>query len=166
MTPPAAEQKAHDLFYAGEDWCRPLRKAAREQLSDGQNHRLTINIPKERMPFTDFAQAIHSSWLCVSPAGLGWDCYRHYEAGLFGAVPVLSRADILPYRPYLHGLDAIYYDPERSILEQLKPWLADKSRLIEMARRARAHVLQNHTRKARSDYILEAIHSRSPNPAE
>jgi len=153
--------KTHDIFYAGDDWCRPLRQSIRDQLLDCRDQALVIKIPSGRLTFDDFARAIHSSWLCISPPGLGWDCYRHYEAGLFGSVPVLSRPDITPHRAFVHGYDAIYYEPERPILEQLQPWLADKSRLIEMAHQARIRALQHHTRTARSQYIIATILARS-----
>lgn len=158
---PVASAKTHDIFYAGADEHRPLRESIREQLH-AAGGRVSVNSPRERMDYGDFARAIHSAWLCISPAGLGWDCYRHYEAGLFGAVPVLSRADIMPYQPFVHGSDAIYYDPERPVLEQLEPWLGDKSRLLDMAQRARARVLRHHTRAARSRYLVECVRQLPP----
>ena len=149
--------KIHDIFYAGDDWCRPLRQSIRHQLQSCSDPGLAIRTHQGQMPFVEFALAIHSSWLCISPPGLGWDCYRHYEAGLFGSVPVLSRPDITAHRAYIHGHDAIYYEPERPLLEQLQPWLADKPRLIEMARLARERVLHYHTRTARTQYMIDTL---------
>ena len=40
---------------------------------------------------------IQSSYFVLSPAGNGIDCYRNFEAMYLGAVPVVQRAEQLPY---------------------------------------------------------------------
>jgi hypothetical protein len=40
---------------------------------------------------------IQSSYFVLSPAGNGIDCYRNFEAMYLGAVPIVQRAERLPY---------------------------------------------------------------------
>lgn len=151
---PSMDEKTYDLFYAGEDWCRPLRGNIREELRQSTHEGVKVMAPEGRLEYKAFAEGLRKSWLCVSPPGLGWDCYRHYEAGLFGAVPVLSQPDIWAYERFEHGVDAIYYHPDRAIMPQLRPWLEDKARLHAMAQRAKERVMKFHTAEARSQYAI------------
>jgi hypothetical protein len=55
-----------------------------------------------------FVRNISSAYFVESPPGMGSDCYRHYEAMLVGAIPVVSRTS-LSY-PVFEGLPHLPVD--------------------------------------------------------
>ena len=143
LVKPAA--KRHDIFFSGAD-TGPARAQAREILqrlkAGGQ---FQIYLPEATLSQQDFYQACAESYVVVSPSGWGWDCYRHYEAGLCASVPVMNYPTIRRYRPLIEGEHGFYYDLEGDGLERcLRKILADKARLVEMGQKARAHVLEYH----------------------
>ena len=88
------------------------------------------------------------AWLTWSPEGLGWECFRHYEAPFAFSVPIINSPTIIRYRPLIDGIHAFYYCPDEpnALAEKVKTALGDKKRLREMAERAHAHVLKYHLR--------------------
>ncbi|KAL3907729.1 MAG: hypothetical protein SGILL_008756 [Bacillariaceae sp.] len=38
----------------------------------------------------DYVKELSSSKFVLSPSGMGWDCYRHWEALVYGAIPVIE----------------------------------------------------------------------------
>lgn len=89
------------------------------------------------------------SWITLSPAGLGWDCYRHMEAALAGSVPLVSTPTIERYRPLVTGEHCLAYHPDEDrIVPIVTEALADKARLQRMAEAARQHVLDHLTETA------------------
>jgi glycosyltransferase involved in cell wall biosynthesis len=86
------------------------------------------------------------AWITLSPAGLGWDCYRHMEAALAGSVPLVSAPTIHRYRPLLIGEQCLSYHPDEDrIADIVGTALADKERLQAMAHSAREHVRKHLT---------------------
>jgi glycosyltransferase involved in cell wall biosynthesis len=96
--------------------------------------------------------------LVWSPAGLGHDTFRHYEAAACGSVPLISRPTIEQYAPFREGETAFFYDPEPGGLgAALARALERREDLPAMGRTARAHVLAHHTVRARVDHMLAAV---------
>ncbi|HEY0256507.1 MAG TPA: glycosyltransferase, partial [Candidatus Methylacidiphilales bacterium] len=135
-----------------------------------------VYLPESPLPQEDFYKACAESYLVISPAGAGWDCYRHYEAALCGSVPVMNYPGIRRYRPFLEGEHAFFYDLEDSGLERcIRRALADRPRLVEMGQNARRHVLQYHLYSKLLLMMLKELsklasnadyeHIRSPNGA-
>src|SRR5262249_11662590 len=84
----------------------------------------------------------------------GWDCARHYEAPLAGAVPLINYPTIVRHRPLRDGEHCILYAAERGALANaVRTALADKERLKRIARAAQAHVREHHTPQARAEYV-------------
>ena len=121
------------------------------------------------------------SWLVWSPEGLGWDCFRHYEAAAAGSVPVINVPSITCDRPLMHGQHAIYYASEcrgpsmihgdfRHITDGLVPTvlqaLKDRASLAAMGQEARAFVLREHTHQALVRRLMEtaAYLAEAPGP--
>jgi hypothetical protein len=109
---------------------------------------VVLDIADARMPYPEYLERMARAWLTWSPEGLGWDCFRHYEAPLFYTVPFINSPTIVRYAPLEDGVHAIYYHPdERNSLEdQIKSALADKDKLRRMAQTARSYVLKYHVR--------------------
>jgi hypothetical protein len=148
--------KTSDVFFAGaingnstvrDDGLRQLRKLA--------DRGLKIDIATERLSHADFYRRMSQAWLAWSPSGLGWDCYRHYEAPQCLAVPVINYPTIARHQPLEDGVHAIYYAPEGDGLScAIETALANKERLRQIAIAGRAHVRANHAGPAFCERVL------------
>ena len=150
-------QKDIDVFFAG-DLSNAIRRDAVETVRSLSKRGLRVVTPSTWLPYQDYMAALARSWLVLSPEGLGWDCYRHYEACLAGSVPVINHPR---YRRPLflqHTVHCFYYDlSQSSLAELLLTALANKDMLMRMAEAGRQHVLANHTRSAVARYMLRQI---------
>jgi hypothetical protein len=151
-------EKTHDIFFSGTVLGNStVRAAGLAELERLESLGYTIDRPTERLPYDAFLERMSHSWLAWSPEGMGWDCYRHYEAPIAQAVPLMNSPSIIRHAPLLHGVHGIYYDVEPGGLARAAiDALAHKDRLRDIALAARAHVFAQHTRKAYCDHILRA----------
>ena len=93
----------------------------------------------------------------MSPEGLGWDCFRHYEAPACGSAPLINQPWLDRHAPLIAGEHALYYDVEPGGLTRaVTAALADKPALAKMAAAAQAHVMAHHTPQALARYVVEA----------
>ena len=116
---------------------------------------LKIDIAEERLPQDEFYRRMSQAWLAWSPSGLGWDCYRHYEAPQCLSVPVINYPTIARYQPLEDGIHAIYYSPEGDgLCRTIEFALADKDRLKQIAVGGRAHVRANHVGPKVCEHVL------------
>ena len=114
-----------------------------------------IDIAEGRLSPQDYRRCAQA-WIVWSPEGLGWDCFRHYEALGCGSVPVINQPTIERHRPLVGGVHALFYDPEPGCLTAtIEAALADKDRLRTIARAGKAHVLAHHTLEAIGTYVVE-----------
>ena len=150
-------EKTHDLFFSGAvEGNSTVRAAGLPDLERLRDMGVKIDQPTERLPYDAFMERMSHSWLAWSPEGMGWDCYRHYEAPIVQAVPVMNNPTIVRHAPLLSGVHGVYYDIEPGGLERaVMAALADKDRLRGMALAARDHVFAHHTVKAHCDHILQ-----------
>jgi Glycosyl transferases group 1 len=149
-------EKSVDIFFAGriEGSSFLRRRGMSELLALREQHGIVIDI-SDRLPQDEFYRRCARAWLTWSPEGLGWDCFRHYEAAVCGSVPLISQPTIERHRPLAQGIHAIYYDIEGDGLTRaVVAALADKPRLEAMSRAARAHVLAHHTPTALAHHIV------------
>jgi len=109
---------------------------------------LILDIVEGRIGYTEYTERMARAWLTWSPEGLGWECFRHYEAPLVCTVPVINSPTIVRYEPLQDGVHAIYYHPDEphSLGDKIRSALADKDRLRLIALTARSHVLKYHVR--------------------
>jgi Glycosyl transferases group 1 len=158
-----AVEKQYDLFFAGAVEHSTVRQAGLQWLERLRQQGYAVYVSTQRIDQRQFDQLLSASWLCWSPEGSGWDCYRHYEACLAGSVPVINFPTIQRFAPLVHGVHCFYYAIEGDDLFQIiRAALADKRRLKEMALAARKHVLEHHTCDRVGAYVLaESISARS-----
>jgi hypothetical protein len=154
---PPSRDKNIDLVFAGR-LCNDTRKRAAEQARSLAAQGVRVFIPDQPLPYPAFMEILGRSWLVLSPEGLGWDCYRHYEAYLAGSVPLISRPRF-QRRLYLEeGKHCFYYDADRDCIgRRVLELLADKPRLARMAGEGRQYVLANNTRSAVGRYMLKEL---------
>ena len=143
----AAQEKTADVFFAGDtESSSSVRAAGMRELTALRERGITVDIPQSRLPLPEFYQRAARAWLVWSPEGLGWDCFRHYEAPACGAVPVINQPTIERHQPLAAGEHAFYYDPAPGELTRtIVAALADKDRLRAMARAGQSHVMAHHT---------------------
>jgi hypothetical protein len=156
--PAAPREKRVDVFFAGLTEANAyVRESGLRELMALRDAGVSIDIPEGRMPREEFFRRCADARLVWSPAGLGQDTFRHYEAAACFSVPLISRPTIEQHRPFTEGETAFFYDPEPGGLTvAVKRALAAGENLPAMARAARSHVLAHHTDKARVDHMLAA----------
>jgi glycosyltransferase involved in cell wall biosynthesis len=154
--------KSSDVFFSGAvDLSSAVRVAGMKQLERLASRGLRVDLSAERLAQPDFYRRMARAWLAWSPAGIGWDCYRHYEAPQCLTVPVINYPTILRYDPLEDGIHAIYYPPEGDGLSAaIEAALLDKERLKRMALAGREHVRAHHIAPVFCERVLrEALDS-------
>jgi hypothetical protein len=148
--------KKVDVFFAGDTKNRPNRIHGLKQLEQLKQEGVSVDIAQERLSHDDFFQRCAQARIVWSPEGFGWDCFRHYEVALVGAVPLMQSPTIQRYAPMVDGEHALYYYVEGDALAiRIRQALQNRARLAEMGRAARRHVLQWHTHEAINQYVIE-----------
>jgi Glycosyl transferases group 1 len=153
--------KKTDVFFAGQLHLRPNRLTGIRQLERLKSEGYKIDIviqrsPRERMPQDEFFQRCAQAYLVWSPEGFGWDCYRHYEVGAVGSVPLMQSPPIQRHAPLMDNEHAVFYHVEGDHLAvRVRQALQNRARLVEMGQAARRHVLKWHTYGALSRYVIE-----------
>jgi len=154
---PADEiQKTIDLFFAGSidsrSWVRTVGLAELDAL---RHNGISIELACDPLAPEAFYRRCAQAYLTWSPQGLGWDCWRHYEAAACRSVPLINYPPIERHAPLRQDQHALFYDPSPGGLTQtVLAALADKPRLLSMAAAARQHVIAHHTPEAIAELIL------------
>jgi hypothetical protein len=142
-------EKTTDLFVAlTTDGGSTVRSQGIEQIHALAARGIVLDVAEGPLSFVEYTERMTRAWLTWSPEGLGWDCFRHYEAPLVHTVPVINSPTIVRYEPMLDGIHAVYYEPDdpTSLGDRIVAALADKGRLRQIAEDARSHVLKFHAR--------------------
>jgi Glycosyl transferases group 1 len=158
----AAPEKSVDVFFAGEtDANSTIRAAGIAELRALEKQGYAVDIAAERLDRPEYLRRMSAAWLAWSPAGLGWDCYRHYEAPLAGSVPLMNYPPIERYRPLRDGEHCVLYPVEAcGLIEAARTALADKPRLRKMAAAAAEHVRTHHSFHARAEHVTSTVLGR------
>lgn len=159
---PGGSEKSVDVFFAGTLDLMPQRvKGAREILKlRERGYRIDL-VEGGGLSKDEYVRRMKRAWLTWSPPGMGWDCYRHYEAAACASVPVLSRPPNHLHRPFRDGEHCFYYDPDGDGLAPvIERALASRDRLAAMGAAARRHALKHHTWAALVDYMVASTRAR------
>jgi len=150
--------KKYDLFYVGTAAGIPLREGLHEVLDVLAGRGWRVFAPKERLTPDEYREAVRQSRLCLSPGGVGWDCYRHYEVVAFGSVPVFNYRGMQSIAPFRHGVHCFYYDPQGDVAEQVEVWLRLPPELLDrVAGGAQEHLAKHFTFDALAAYVLREL---------
>lgn len=155
-------EKTADIFFAGAiSGNSSVRAAGITELKALAAQGYVVDIPEGRLPTQEYLTRMGKAWLAWSPAGLGWDCARHYEAPLVGTVPLMNVPPTLRDAPLCDGEHCVFYEPEPGgLVQAARRALADKQRLRRMARAAGQHVARHHTVQARAERVTMAVLGR------
>ena len=153
---PAQPEKRVDVFFSGRvAGSSTLRARGLAELRALASQGVTLDIPDAPLPQPQFYARCAAAHLVWSPEGLGWDCFRHYEAPACGSVPLINQPPLDRHAPLLAGQHALYYDVEPGGLTRaVTAALADKAALASMAAAAQAHVMAHHTPKALARHVV------------
>ena len=160
VAPP--REKTSDIFFVGAVTANSTaRIAGVRELQALAQEGYVVDMPAERLARPEFLARMGAAWLAWSPGGLGWDCARHYEAPLAGAVPLINDPTILRHRPLRDGAHCVFYRIEAGgLAEAARQALADKPRLRRMAEAAAEHVRVHHSLQARAEYVTVTVLGR------
>ncbi len=155
--PLSGPEKTVDVFFAGRRTdSSSLRERGVNELLALRSEGFVVDVAEEPLPLDEYLERCRRSWIVWSPSGYGWQCFRTYEAGFCGSVPLISRPTIEQFRPLIEGVQALYYEVEPGGLSQaIRAALADRDRLLAIAAAAREHVLVWHTHETLARYVVE-----------
>lgn len=157
VLPDRAATKSADIFFIGRvEGSSTVRARGFAELMELRRRGYVVDIPDKPLPLAEFHQRCARAWLTWSPEGLGFDCFRHYEAAASFSVPLINHPPIERHCPLRQGEHALYYDIEPGgLMRAAEAALADRPRLEQMAAAAREHVLTHHTTPALVRYVVE-----------
>jgi hypothetical protein len=157
LLPIAPAEKRADVFFAGRiTGSSSLRPRGMAELFAMAAQGLALDVADTSLPRDEFYRRCAGAWLVWSPEGLGWDCFRHYEAAACGSVPLIGHPPIERHAPLIAGEHALYYDIEAGGLTRaVTAALADKAALARIAAAGQAHVMTRHAPAALARYVVE-----------
>lgn len=156
--PPPHEQKEVDVLFA-LSMNSDIRQRALDELSPLMDEGVKILRPVTPLGGEAYLSALSRSHLCISPEGLGYHCFRHYEAMLCGSIPVINRALNPVVTDLEHGKNCLMYDSEcpgdlaRVVIEALR----DKTKLQSWGKQLRQHALNLHSLSAVGNQVLQKV---------
>jgi len=103
------EERAHDVFFSGSTAFRQ-RAIAPELQELALSKDVDFHWVKERLDFEDYVEKLENSKISWSPEGSNWQCWRHYEALFYGAIPLINRPHPLIYHTLVEGETCFFYD--------------------------------------------------------
>lgn len=154
-----SNERLWDVCFIGAVEGRPLRAEALQVLKELEKERaMKILIVSERLEFDEYVKILLDSHFCLSPSGFGWDCYRHYEAAICGAIPIMNYPDIRRWAPLLDGKHCLLYDPDEGVRGALDRSLdLQPAEKTSMRRLAKERAMESHSREGISQYALQEI---------
>jgi len=155
--PTSPGPKEIDVLYGhGRDFRdKPLRDRLIGELQH-ECRRLNLNLKLvDQAPKAEWIRLMAASRLVFSPPGVGWDCWRHYEAMMAGAIPLMTYPTILRHQPPLDGVHGFYFAPEPGGLGRgLESAMKRQDRFPEMAAAGRRLVQEHHTWPKLREYVV------------
>ena len=162
---PATKEKEWDVFFAGDLHEKGLRGRLLEEVKGWAARTGRRVLLRGRLPRQEYLRCLAASRLTLSPPGMGWDCWRHYEAMLAGSVPLLTFPTILQYRPAVDGEHCFYFAPDAGGLTRcLEKALASPERLPAMAAAGRQLVMDHHLFSKLRDYVINETLAAASRP--
>jgi hypothetical protein len=151
-------KKNCDIFYVGESRDVPSRNNMRNLCAQLSKRGWRVNYQTERMTKEAYMKAMERSWICLSPCGNGWDCFRHYEAGGHGALPVMDFSSNRLYAGFNPMSQGVYCDlATKDAVDIIEKLLANRDELLNRLNATHQQVLKYHCNSQIVKYILAEI---------
>jgi len=149
------EEKRVDIFYAGENPKTTVRTDGVPVLRELERLGVVVDMPEERQDEAEFRRRMSRAWLAWSPEGSGWECHRHYEALIYGTVPVINYPTVYRYKPLIDGVHALYYGCEEDdLMRVVLRALEDKAALVRIIASGRSHLERWYSASSVTEYVL------------
>jgi len=154
---PSAE-KHYDIYYSGTSSHIPVRENLIGLLEMLALRGWRVFAPQYLLSREEFRDAVSQARICLSPAGIGWDCYRHYEILAFGSVPAINFRTVRSIAPLRHGRECFYFDPQDDLVAQIEAWLnLDNEQLDEVVAAGQKRLRHHYTFDALAHYMMIEI---------
>ena len=129
--PPKQVEKDIELFFSGT-----INSKAREEALPAlellQQKGYNVIINTSRLNMQQYLDYMSRSLLCLSPAGVGYDCFRHYEIMLCSSVPLINASDEPLKIALTHGENCFLYKDANDMVKQVESLLKDPGFLKRM----------------------------------
>jgi hypothetical protein len=162
---PATKEKEWDVFFAGDLYEKGLRGRLLEEVKGWAGRTGRRVLLRDRLSRQEYLRCLAASCLTLSPPGMGWDCWRHYEAMLAGSVPLMTYPTILQHCPGIEGEHCFYFAAEPGGLARcLEKILAAPESLLAMAAAGRQLVFEHHLFSKLREYVIQETLAASSCP--
>lgn len=140
---PNSEARARAL-----QWTEQLKRQA---------PKLRIFTPSERLDSNGFHAHLARSRLVLSPEGIGYHCFRHYQSMMHGAIPLINRCDAI-HTDLAHEVNCLLYDDSKeAFIQTITTAFTQAERLQQASLRAREFALSKHMTATVGRNLLEQI---------
>jgi glycosyltransferase involved in cell wall biosynthesis len=168
--PPKGVEKDIELFFSGT-----INSKAREEalpaleLLKQKGYNVLINT--SRLSMEQYLDYMSRSLLCLSPAGVGYDCFRHYEIMLCSSVPIINASDEPLKIALSHGENCFLYKDADDMVRQVESLLKDPQSLKKMGEQLSTTVhatndIYSVGNKILSRYITDSSFKQKLSPAD
>ena len=140
-------EREYDVFYVGNNRGFHRQRLAVEKALKilHLEHGVKVYHPNKRLSKEDYWRALYSSKVSISPSGVGWDCFRHYEVAAAKTALCISRPTIIASKPFLDGEECLYWDDVEDLVHSVLALLSDDDKRDAMVDKAYSKVTQQHT---------------------
>jgi|GEM_PF-4497306 len=137
------------------------KKTALEWTKRFLTKNIKIFIADSPLSSTDFHEHMARSKIVLSPEGIGYHCFRHYQAMMHGAVPLVSMPNRI-VTDLAHGKNSLLYENhEDSFRKTFSGALHDGTKLQALAIKCRECWEQHHSPSAVGDKLVAYMMNHS-----
>ena len=148
--------KIHDVFFVGATAIKERKKVKVFQ-EESLDRNIKFYRPTERLSFDDFTKTLSRSKIAWSPGGTSWQCWRHYEALYYGAIPLINLPHSSIYNTLKHGETALFYESIEEALDLIEQVLRGDLDLSLNAAERRQFVVDNHSEYFVRDFLTREL---------
>jgi hypothetical protein len=151
----AIKDKEYDVCFAGA-LNSNARQFAVDTLKRLADYDLNIYIPSENLDKKSYCQMLQKSWLALSPEGIGFHCFRHYEAMAMGAVPLINFPETDLITCHEDAVDVLFFNLKfEDFKEKIMNSLRDKEMLMKIILNNLANLEAKYSPRAVGKEILD-----------
>jgi hypothetical protein len=148
--------KVNDVFFVGGTSIKERQKVKLlQELCIKRDIRFYR--PAERLSFDEFTKTLCVSKIAWSPEGTSWQCWRHYEALYYGAIPLINKPHDSIYNTLRHGKTALFYSSLEEAFELIEKVVSGELDLSLTLEERRQFVIDHHSEYSVRDYITREM---------
>lgn len=153
---PALKERSVDVFFAGQTSIIERQKAPLLKV-ECEKAGARFYWPDERLDFDQFIRVVCDSKIAWSPEGTSWQCWRHYEALYYGAIPLINKPHESVYTTLKHGETALFYSDLEEAIDMIEKVRSGKLDLSLSMEERRQFVIDHHSEQAVRDYLTREL---------